>query len=78
MGVRLVLHPEQVREALDLAAELDLDPQTVLEGLFGTDTLLTLPTGTDEGQGSGPRTSKGRSRSSTAAPSLAAPGPRAR
>jgi hypothetical protein len=32
--VILVLHPEQVRAALDLAADLGLDPETVLEELF--------------------------------------------
>lgn len=31
----LVLHPEQVRQVLDLAADLDLDPTEVTEIMYG-------------------------------------------
>lgn len=34
-SVILVLHPEQVRDALDLAAELGLDPELVALDLYG-------------------------------------------
>lgn len=44
--MRLVLHPEQVAEVLELAAELGLDPETVAQEMFGAGTdrsLVLLP-----------------------------------
>ena len=41
--MKVVLHPQQVREALELAAELDLDPADVVAEMWGPDVVVALP-----------------------------------